>query len=79
VGNALAVHFQGVTKLMDSGFHRSDDLLRDHQKIGINFFSYKRKGIKSRENWEGFCSLITLQKPAKSQDPVNGVFLMNSA
>jgi len=31
-----------------------------------SFFSYKRKGIKSRENREGFCSLITPQKPGKN-------------
>jgi hypothetical protein len=32
--------YQRIIKSLDSGFHRSDDLLRDHQSLIHFFFSY---------------------------------------
>ena len=37
--------FQIVKNSLDSGFHRSDDFLRDHQSIVVNFF--ERPGVSS--------------------------------
>jgi len=34
-----SLFFQLVTELLDSGFHRSDDFLRNHQDLGNNSFS----------------------------------------